>query len=238
MHDHGIVHRDIKMDNILMTSDRRPIICDFGISISHEESAGGSASTGSTRDDRTGATNPAGTQGYIAPEVLMGKRATFSADMFAVGVLLCKAYLGCEPTADCVVPDVYPGEPIQQLIEGCLKINPLERLTANEVLASPFFKVTTGSSNKQLDGDEKIELLRRQTRLLRKSNGAAFALHVRRGAIVQDTVEAFGSMDATMISQSGFAVHFIGEPAVGAGAGSSRPLVLSLIHVCLLFCST
>lgn len=90
MHDHGIVHRDIKMDNILMTADTRPVICDFGISISHDES--GSASTGSTRDERTtgGGYAPAGTEGYIAPEVLCGKRATPAADMWAIGVLLCK----------------------------------------------------------------------------------------------------------------------------------------------------
>lgn len=91
MHDHGIVHRDIKMDNILMTADTRPVICDFGIS--HEET--GTVSTSSTRDERTtggGGCAPAGTEGYIAPEVLCGKRATPAADMWAVGVLLCKVF--------------------------------------------------------------------------------------------------------------------------------------------------
>lgn len=91
MHDNGVVHRDIKMDNILMTADTRPVICDFGIS--HEEY--GTASTGSTRDERTtggGGHAPAGTEGYIAPEVLRGKRATPAADMWAIGILLCKVF--------------------------------------------------------------------------------------------------------------------------------------------------
>jgi hypothetical protein len=223
MHDNGIVHRDIKMDNILMTADLRPVICDFGIS--HEE--GGTASTGSTRDERTtggGGYAPAGTEGYIAPEVLKGKRATAAADMWAIGVLLCKAYLGCEPavTADgVVVPLRFPGEPVQALVEGCLRTSPDERLTAHEALANSFFAVATFSraavTGKQLLGSEvRIDLVRRQARLLRRPG--AFALHVRRAALVADAIEAFNSisMDTATLTQP-FHVHFIGEPAVGGG---------------------
>jgi serine/threonine protein kinase len=193
MHDHGVVHRDIKMDNVLMTSDTRPIICDFGIS--HE--ATGTTSTGSTRERTTGGGYaPAGTHGYIAPEVLCGRRATPAADMWATGVLLCRAYLGCEPAvaADGTVsiPGHFSGEPVHILIEGCLRTCPDKRLTANEVLANPFFSVSTYSrslseSKQMVESGEKIELLRRQAKLLRRSG--TFALHVRRAQVVEDAIE-------------------------------------------------
>ena len=218
MHDHGIVHRDIKMDNILMTADTHPVICDFGISHEHT----GTASTGSTRDTRTtgGGHAPAGTEGYIAPEVLCGRRATPAADMWAFGVLLCKAYLGCEPEVTergVIVHERFPGEPVQLLVEGCLRLCPNERLTANEALANPFFSVSQykslSDSKQLLESGEKIELLRRQARLYRQD--VAFALHVRRAQIVEDALEAFKSVDVSAFQP--FHVHFIGEPAVGGG---------------------
>lgn len=93
----------------------------------------------------------AGTQGYIAPEVLMGRKASPAADMWAVGILLCKvklnfvkaknawllrcdsvdfspqAYYGDEPVVNgwgVTLPDAqYPGEHVQDLVEGLLKIS-------------------------------------------------------------------------------------------------------------------
>lgn len=103
-----------------------------------------------------------------------------------------QAYLGCEPvlTVDSVaVPDCFPGEPVQALVEGCLRMNPDERLSANEALANPFFSVQSLITGKQvLETEQKIGLLRRQAKLLRPSR-AQFALHVRRATLIGDTIE-------------------------------------------------
>lgn len=93
-------------------------------------------------------------------------------------------------TVDSVaVPERFPGEPVQDLVEGCLRINPDERLTANEALANPFFSVQSLVTGKQvLETEQKIGLLRRQVRLLRPSS-AQFALHLRRATLIRDTIE-------------------------------------------------
>ena len=106
---------------------------------------------------------------------------------------------------------------MQALVGGCLQLAPDERLTANEALANPFFSVSSVTHHQPkelLESAEKIEILRRQARLLRKPG--AFALHVRRNALVRDTIDAFSSMDANTLAQP-FHVHFIGEPAIGEG---------------------
>lgn len=105
-----------------------------------------------------------------------------------------QAYLGCEPTLTMdgviVVPERFPGEPVQALVEGCLRTKPDERLTANEALASPFFSVQSLLTGKQLlESEQKIDLLRRQARLLRRPLGAQFALHLRRATIIEDALE-------------------------------------------------
>ena len=68
------------------------------------------------------------------------------------------------------LPDRFPGEPIQDLVDGLLRISPEERLSANEALAMPFFAASFQRQlieNKELlESDSKIELLRRQVRLL------------------------------------------------------------------------
>jgi serine/threonine protein kinase len=81
----GVVHRDLKLENVLMTAEGAPIICDFGISKEDSSLLDGTLSTESTATllpQATGSQGAAaaaaatavsfvvkGTKGYIAPEV-------------------------------------------------------------------------------------------------------------------------------------------------------------------------
>ena len=88
IHEQGIVHRDIKLNNILMASDGRVVLSDFGISKVCDEKLRQAVDVTVTMV--TGVANGGhlamGTQGYMAPEVANGGEVTPAADVYSLGV--------------------------------------------------------------------------------------------------------------------------------------------------------
>ncbi|MBE8518155.1 serine/threonine protein kinase [Amycolatopsis sp. H6(2020)] len=89
-HRAGVVHRDVKPANILVSEDGTAKITDFGIS----------RAIGDVKLTATG--EIAGTPAYLAPEVARGEDADFAADVFSLGATLYAAVEGQSPygTAD------------------------------------------------------------------------------------------------------------------------------------------
>ena len=85
MKDKNVIHRDLKTQNILLTKDNNIKIADFGLS-----------KTLSTMSKMTGTKN-AGTPTTIAPEILQGKKYTFSADIWSLGCILYELVTGISP---------------------------------------------------------------------------------------------------------------------------------------------
>ncbi|MGN9844729.1 protein kinase domain-containing protein [Nonomuraea sp. H19] len=135
MHAHaaGILHRDIKPGNVLLTSDR-VVLTDFGIA----------AIEGDVNITQTGLLM--GSPAYIPPERLSGQAITQAADLWSFGATLYAAvegrppYEGPDPVA--VLGSVLTQDPITPqragslapVIEGLLRKNPAERLTATQVI--------------------------------------------------------------------------------------------------------
>ena len=88
-HEHGIVHADLKAENVLLDSDGHAVLADFGIArvLNPELRAGLSLAT---------ATLPVnlGTPYALAPECVRGELATPTSDIYAFGVLLFKLTTG------------------------------------------------------------------------------------------------------------------------------------------------
>ncbi len=81
IHDAGIVHRDIKPDNIVLTRGGLVKMMDFGL-----------AKTGTSR--LTGTSVVMGTPAYMAPEQVMGEDATPAADIYALGLVMHELLTG------------------------------------------------------------------------------------------------------------------------------------------------
>ena len=87
IHSHGVVHRDMKPENIMVNADDQIKLIDFGIA----------ANEGSRRLTFAKLSNVMGTPDYISPEQVKGKRGDGRSDIYAMGVMLYEMLTGKVP---------------------------------------------------------------------------------------------------------------------------------------------
>ena len=89
IHAQGIVHRDIKLGNVLLSSDGHVVLSDFGISRIFSERLRSDVKAANTiaSEATSAARLVMGTRGYMAPEVIWGGEATPASDSYSLGVM-------------------------------------------------------------------------------------------------------------------------------------------------------
>jgi TolB-like protein len=86
-HERGVIHRDLKCANVIITTGQRAKVLDFGLA-KHLEGSGSAETPAMVQDTLTGPGMVTGTLAYMAPEQLRGQPADARSDLWALGVVL------------------------------------------------------------------------------------------------------------------------------------------------------
>jgi eukaryotic-like serine/threonine-protein kinase len=150
-HSRGVIHRDLKAANVIITTSGRLKVLDFGISRRLEAGKGGNGDTTVLDQSWESQHTFTGTLPYIAPEILKGQEADARSDIWSLGVLLYEMAAGRRPFHGTTAfelsaailherpPIVTPALPpvLQNVIDKCLDKDPGQRYqTAGEVRAA------------------------------------------------------------------------------------------------------
>ena len=131
-HEAGVLHRDVKPGNVLLSNDGRVVLTDFGIATVE----------GSSALTMTG--EVIGSPEFLAPERALGRTPGPESDLWSLGVLLYAAVEGNSPfrqntplsTLRAIVDEELPpplrAGPLTPVIEGLLRKDPAERLAAEQ----------------------------------------------------------------------------------------------------------
>ncbi len=117
LHRRGLVHRDVKPENLILTPDSELKIVDLGLARPFGEIGGGSSGnsssspptsslgSSSTSSARSSGFGLAGSVAYSAPEILRGEASGPRSDLYALGIVLYEVTTGQHPFADASTPD-------------------------------------------------------------------------------------------------------------------------------------
>lgn len=95
IHGKGVIHRDLKLQNVLIGPDGHAVITDFGISKIRSGDLGEKVDPVQTIVRMRDGKNPLmGSLGYMAPELEMGQPASEASDWYSLGVLVFKLLTG------------------------------------------------------------------------------------------------------------------------------------------------
>ena len=182
IHNKNIVHRDIKLDNILIDLNNNIKLCDFGVGKN-------------ITDNNELLYEQCGTPAYIAPEVLAGEGyCGFPVDIWSSGVVLYSLLMGNIPFKSqnlnelqgLIMSGNYKriegiSKNGKDLLDKLLEINPNKRISADEALNHPWFL-----ENNDIDDNKSLNLFTKAELILLSKNNTDY-----RNCKKEDIIENF-----------------------------------------------
>ncbi|EEH60875.1 uncharacterized protein MICPUCDRAFT_50468 [Micromonas pusilla CCMP1545] len=241
MHENGVVHRDLKLENLLLKRDddlSSVVIADFGLAkrcrlqddaraLPHAKGVDDSA---------------VGTPVYAAPEVVEKKSYGAAVDMWSLGVIGYIVVTGAMPRdlwkkalkhgrieKDDFGFDCYEWDTVSQnakdFIVACLTLRPKDRMTSKAALNHPWMKNVENVKpaplrikNKLRDFAKGMKLPTKKYAkgdyLIKQGQRAVDVFLIKRGTVDVLVEDAFGENVKVATREAG---EFIGEMSVGAG---------------------
>ncbi|KAI8905198.1 kinase-like domain-containing protein [Gorgonomyces haynaldii] len=146
-----IIHRDIKCANTLLTLSGDVQLCDFGVA--------GQMSLSKKRNSFVG------TPYWMAPEIIQRSQYDFKADIWSLGITVIEMATGNPPFADqepgkalFLIPRSRPprltgnfSTDLQEFIAACLKEDPQDRSSAQELTKTKFYRSSSTNTGKLVD---------------------------------------------------------------------------------------
>jgi serine/threonine-protein kinase len=146
-HAQGVIHRDIKPGNIMITTRGVVKVADFGIALASNDVASKLTNTGAL----------VGTPGYLSPEVCLGKAVDQRSDIFALGIVLFEMLTGHMPfnaesplklmldVVEADIPDIREINPnvdeeVKRILLRMLAKNPVDRYQSCDALIADLKK--------------------------------------------------------------------------------------------------
>ncbi len=151
-HEKGILHRDVKPENVFLTRDGHVKLLDFGLARPGPDLGSGHDTRSPTAPVLTEAGEVVGTVAYMSPEQARGERVDFRSDQFSLGVVLYEMLSGTRPFKGASAADLLAAivrddpersdpagsplpAPVRWVVERCLSKDPAERFAATHDLA-------------------------------------------------------------------------------------------------------